>query len=481
MIFEIQAEKNENDKKVFYYDNETNTLKDSFGNTFEYPKDNVKKNQNRSPVVPFSKDVPLKKSKAVRLLKIQLGLSCNYSCSYCNQKFVGRPPESSKKDIDNFLEKISNLEFSEEKGLKIEFWGGEPFVYWKTMKPLAEELREKFAHWRKRPHFSVITNGSILTEEICSWLLYMGFSVGISHDGPGQSVRGPDPFDDPKKKKTILDFYKIMRPLGRISFNSMLNEKNRSRKEIYEWFANLTGDPTVPLGEGGIVDAYDDDGISNSLNTKKSHFEFRQKAFADIYSSEGKIGFGSILEKIDTFTKSVLSHNESKYLNQKCGMDDPEVMAIDMQGNLITCQNVSAIEPAMNGTSHLGGNIDDFENIELRSATHWMNRPDCANCPTLHICQGACMFLDGKYWEASCNNAYSDTIALFALSFEKMTGYIPVYINNDILPPERRDIWGTKLEHKEELKHKPFPVKVVTEKKKIVNDIEVFEQAKLEY
>ena len=63
--------------------------------------------------------------------------------------------------------------------------------------------------------------------------MMMDFSVAISHDGPGQFVRGPDPFDDPEKKETILGFYRMMTRLGKnFSFNSMLNSKNQSRKEI---------------------------------------------------------------------------------------------------------------------------------------------------------------------------------------------------------------------------------------------------------
>ena len=187
MIFEILAERNAKDQKTFFYDNVTNTIKDEAGNVFEYPKEQQKKYTNKA--ITFSKDQPLKKSRKVRMVKIQLGLSCNYSCSYCSQRFVERPPETNKKDIDNFMELFDNLEFDEKTGLKIEFWGGEPFVYWKTLKPLAEAIAEKFSHWKNPPRFSVITNGSILTKEICAWLMYMGFSVGMSHDGPGQFVQ----------------------------------------------------------------------------------------------------------------------------------------------------------------------------------------------------------------------------------------------------------------------------------------------------
>jgi uncharacterized protein len=266
----------------------------------------------------------------------------------------------------------------------------------------------------------------------------------------------------------------------RISFNSMMNNKNRSRKEVHDWFINLTGDPNVPLGEGTIVDAYDEDGLGNSLDSYQDHFEYRKLAFNDINANDGNIGFGMIISKIDEFTTNVLSHTESKYLGQKCGMDDVDVMAVDLRGNVMTCQNVSPLEIAKNGESHFGGTLDDIENITLKSATHWMNRAGCASCPVLHICKGSCMFLDDKYWEVSCNNAYSDAIALFALSFQKMTGYVPVLIKNDKLPKDRQDIWGTMLQHEEKTKKKIIPIKVVSEVIGKIDDVEVYGKSKVE-
>ena len=474
MIFEIHAERNKTDKKIFYYDNETNTLKDDVGVVYESQQQANTKNQ--SPVVPFSKDVPLKKSRAVKLVKIQMGLSCNYACDYCSQKFVERPKETNPKDIENFMELFNELDFDEQRGLKVEFWGGEPFVYWKTFKPLAEAIAEKFSDWKEPPKFSVITNGSLLTEDICAWLYAMGFSVAISHDGPGQYVRGPDPFDDPKTKKTVLEFYEVMSKERRMSFNSMLNAKNTSRKLIHDWFVNFTKDPMVPLGEGGFVDAYDDDGLASSLQTKRDMFEFRRKAFADIFANDGYIGFGGIIQKIDGFTNSVLTHKHADYLGQKCGMDEEDTISFDLRGNVITCQNVSATETSKNGESHLGGNLSDFDNISINTATHWRNREECSKCPVLHICQGACMFLEGEYWKASCNNAYSDAVPLFALSLEKITGYIPYLIKNTELPLERQDIWGTLYEHVEEPpKRRIIPI-VHSQEKTILDGIEIFKE-----
>ena len=129
MIFEIQATRFEDgDKKTFFYDNMANVLKDSEGNIFEYPEEQREQNL-RKPYKPFDKNRPLKKAKLISHLKIQMGLSCNYSCDYCSQKFVERQPETSKKDIEEFMRKMEVLHFDEDVGLRIEFWGGEPLVY----------------------------------------------------------------------------------------------------------------------------------------------------------------------------------------------------------------------------------------------------------------------------------------------------------------------------------------------------------------
>jgi uncharacterized protein len=482
MQFKIEAVRHESpDVEIFYYDNQTNTLTNSQGDVYEYPQEGLPTPLFEGKALSFSKDVPLRKSRLVTKIKIQMGLSCNYSCDYCSQKFVERAPETSRKDIDDFLEKLNNLDFSEEQGLEVEFWGGEPLVYWKTLKPLAEEITEKFGEWVTPPKFSIITNGSLLNEEICAWLYYMGFSVSISHDGPGQYLRGPDPFDDEVKKQTILDFYSLMRPLGRISINAMLTAKNYKREEIHQWFVELTGDRDVILGEGGLVDAYDEDGYSSALQTKAEHFTFRMQAVKDLLETDGDIGFVGILQKIDTFCSSVLLHTKADTLVQKCGMDNPNTLAVDLRGNVITCQNVSPVQISHNGESHLAGTIEDIESVEIKTSTHWTNRANCADCPVLHICKGSCMFLDGKYWDISCNNAYSDAISIFAVAFWRLTnGFIPIRIESPNLPLDRQDIFGNYFPHEEEPARKVIPIKVVSEKNKVVNDIEVYDKSKIE-
>jgi uncharacterized protein len=411
------------------YDPHTSRLTDEQGRDLV---EGIQTSSKYQAVVTTSVDTPAGKVTP-RLLKISLGLSCNYECEYCSQRFVPRAGETNKNDIEPFLSGLN--EWVTTPPEKVEFWGGEPFVYWKTLKPLAEAIRVKYP----QAVLSVITNGSLLTPEINDWLVALEFGVGISHDGPGQHVRGPDPLDEPAVRAAILDLYQRLAPLGRISFNAMLNRENSSRAAINKFFVDLTGDENVNIGEGSFVDAYDQGGVGASLKPDE-HMGYRTQAFSELRSGLAK-NFDLGHSKIAGFLESLKMQRPSSALGQKCGMDRNDAVAVDLKGQVMTCQNVSSKGVAPNGQSHLIGTVADLASVKLNTSTHWSHRSECKTCPVLQICAGACMFLEGDLWETTCNNAYSDNIVFFAAAIEFLTGYVPVYIEGDFRQ-DRKDIFG---------------------------------------
>lgn len=403
-----------------------------------------------------SPSAPIGKQKDVRILKVQLGLSCNYECTYCSQRFVPRSDETNPDDIDDFLKMVdANLSLGDGDGLRIEFWGGEPFVYWKTLKPLAERLRLKMP----KAEFSIITNGSLLTDEKIDWLLAMGFGMAISHDGPGMKHRGPDPLEDPAVAATVRRAFALFRAYGRnISFNTMMHAENMERGPVIEYFREFLQSDDFGIGEGGIVDAYDEDGAAISLNTKAQRFSFRRKALEEMMSIDlGK--WSAVGLKVNAFVRSVNSAQPITSLGQKCGMDQKDAIAVDLRGNVLTCQNVSAVSTNPAGESHNIGHINDLGLVALKTSTHLSQRNGCPECPVVHLCGGSCMFLSGRLWDVSCNNAYTENVAYMAYAIYTMTGHIPVWIEADWLPDDRKDIFGSMMEHKEV---RPFPIPVVS-------------------
>ena len=181
-----------------------------------------------TPAHAVSPDNPGIKSRDIRVLKIQMGLKCNYACTYCNQASQPHEVQGGIGDVQNFLRRLPTWfdggADGEGTGVRIEFWGGEPLVYWKVFRVLAGALRSAYPKAR----FNIITNGALIDDDKIELLDTLGFSVGISHDGPAMRYRGPDPLDDPQKRAAIRKLYDRLRPWGRIGFNAVLHKHNTS-------------------------------------------------------------------------------------------------------------------------------------------------------------------------------------------------------------------------------------------------------------
>jgi len=433
MLFALRSSDGRN-KRTFYYDNMTSILTDEGGR--RVVASGAGGNHTCTVSAPqTSIDTPSGKSAAIRVLKVQLGLSCNYACEYCSQRFVPHADNGVPSDVDKFVRNLDRWMTTVPQ--RIEFWGGEPFVYWKTLKPLAEAMRRKYPE----TPFYITTNGSLLDAEINQWLVDLNFDVAVSHDGPGQHVRGPDPLDDPGQRRHILDLFRLLGPRGKISFNAMMNRQNTDRAKVQEFFREALGHGQFSIGEGGFIDPYDDGGEANSLQTHEEALAFRTLALKHIRS--GRVNrFMVVASRIGEWMNAISSGRPAGALGQKCGMDRSDTIAVDLKGNVLTCQNVSTVSKAPNGQSHHIGHVSRLDKVKLNTATHWAKRANCSACPVVQVCKGSCMFLEGPLWEKACDNAYNDHLPFFAAAIERMTGYLPYEIEAAGLPPERSNLWG---------------------------------------
>jgi len=358
-----------------------------------------------------SPEVPAPKSHVLRSLKIQLGLKCNFSCGYCNQASQPNDSQGDLEDVDAFLATLQD--WLKSPPGSIEFWGGEPFVYWKLLKPLAERLRRMFPKAR----FGMVTNGSLLDDEKVDWLDRMGFSISISHDGPAHKKnRGPDPLDNPKAIR------RAMNKLGsRLGFNCVLTKDDCSLDAVRDHIAKaLDVHPSrITLNTEELLLPYDLKGMASSPYTREEHKRIYDTVFTEIVRGHAS-RVVQVRQKIDDFFKSIATSRPVMANGQKCGMDQPDRLAVDLKGNAITCQNTSA------DTDHLMGNVARFGDIRLRKARHFSTRKDCLSCPVVQLCKGACMFLEDELWDAACQNSYTYNSAVLAGALYFLTGAVLV-------------------------------------------------------
>jgi len=378
---------------------------------------------------PVSPSNPARKSRAVRALKIQMGLKCNYACTYCNQASQPHEVQGGIEDVRAFLKNLpawfDGGEQGDGTGVRIEFWGGEPFVYWKALKLLGSALRSAYP----KAEFNIITNGSLIDDEKIEWLDALGFGVGLSHDGPGHAAaRGPDPVNDPVRCATIRRLYDRLFPKGRIGFNCVLTRDNRSLVAIREHIGVRLGiDPAnVPLTSEELLLPYDAGGMALSPKTADEHDRVLQDVWWEAVTGRS-MSVGAVRRKCEDFFRSLAGSRPASSLGQKCGMDHPEHLAVDLKGNALTCQNTSA------ATKHRIGSVEAFEDIQLSTAHHWSTREECGRCPVVQLCKGACLFLEDDLWRQACDNSFTWNLALLAVALYWLTRLVLVEMEGPVL------------------------------------------------
>jgi len=381
------------------------------------------------PAFPVSPANPARKGRNVRVLKIQMGLKCNYACAYCNQASQPHEVQGGIEDVQAFLRKLPEW-FNGGKGgqgkdLRIEFWGGEPFVYWKALRILGSALRSAYP----KAEFNIVTNGSLIDDEKIDWLDALGFGVGVSHDGPGHAAaRGPDPLEDPVRCAVIRRLYDRLFPKGRIGFNCVLTRDNRSLVAIREHIgARLGIDPAnVPLTSEELLLPYDAGGMALSPKTPEEHDRVLQEVWWEAVTGRS-MPVGAVRRKCEDFFRSLAESRPASSLGQKCGMDRPEHLAVDLKGNALTCQNTSA------ATKHRIGSIEAFDDIRLKTAHQQSTREECVRCPVVQLCKGACLFLEGDLWRQACDNSFTWNLALLAISLYWLTRLVLIEIEGPVL------------------------------------------------
>lgn len=416
-----------NCSQLFWEDNQ----KDIFAkNSFE--------NKLYNNVHPTSITSPSGKSKQLTNIKIQLGFACNFTCNYCSQNSLRKSIKENINDqtqktqtfinsIPDFFGKGKNGDGSD---VAIEFWGGETLIYWESVKLLTIFFRNKFPQIK----LGLFTNGSLINKEIADFALANKIHFIISHDGPTFSIdRSKDPLDQAQSKENIKYLFNLLNPLGLISFNATISIKNHSLIEIRKYIADKlnVSQKDIKLHHE-LATPYDKKSLEYVAKS-----EHRSELIQSIYNGYLKqypfnIDAGNLNHDLKNFFDSFTDHQPLNTFYQKCNMDSPSSIAVDLDGNVLTCQNVTA------NSGHKIGAINDFQNVQLKTATHFLNRESCNKCPVVNICKGSCMFLKDEMWDAACEQHFTWSLAFLAFALKIQTGLNLIEIN------------GEKIRNKEE-------------------------------
>lgn len=111
-------------------------------------------------------------------------LRCNHNCIYCQTSSCGQEEKGKDLDIKTAKKIVDTIFASPNVSLNIEFQGGEPLLNWPVIKFIVGYARKKNKKEKRELKIALVSNFSLMTREIASYLLKNKVSFCTSLDGP---------------------------------------------------------------------------------------------------------------------------------------------------------------------------------------------------------------------------------------------------------------------------------------------------------
>lgn len=296
----------------------------------------------------------------VNAYKLILNKQCNYNCVYCLQgtKYdIIKQEELSPKEMASY--------FPPNKRYHIVYFGGEPLLNFDYLIEFTDCIYKK----NDQAIFSVITNGSLLTNEMVDKLNERNIRVTISHDAVAQKITRNN-VDVLEEKGDIISRIKTL------GFISTLTKYNWNYFENWNFFENFR--KKYNLKQSTI----------NHMNVRDLLNNIPEDLF--IYESKE---YEDMLDKVyEELKKDIINDNRESYVYrafwktisrmyyENCLGDgitpcysNNSVVNVDTHGNIYACHNSNIIN----------GNIRNLADVKVNNLKM---RKECETCIIRDYC-----------------------------------------------------------------------------------------------
>ena len=143
--------------------------------------------QNYKDSLKLEDKLRLDKINKIDRIEIMLTNTCNLSCKYCYAKdgTYGRKPRIlNENEIIKYLNALFPIKYNYVN--TVFFFGGEPLLNFKVIKATCNffEKLVKKGDIQKLPSYTLVTNGTLITEEIAEFMATKEILITVSIDGP---------------------------------------------------------------------------------------------------------------------------------------------------------------------------------------------------------------------------------------------------------------------------------------------------------
>lgn len=317
------------------------------------------------------------KEKNISMMTLLLVQGCNLRCSYCyaeNGQYndTGEmSEETAYKAIDFMVSKSS------EEHLGICFFGGEPLLKFDLIKKIVNYCKNIDD---KTFHYSMTTNGTLISKEIQEFIAENKIKVQISIDGNEKTHNYHRYFENKiGSHNVIMNKTRQLREKGMLAARATISKESiHDISENYNYlfehgFSGIAMSPTFE--ELNVEDFKSLTKIMIQMylecteHIKQGDYEFAKR---------NKM-FMQQLERIHQTNKNTIACGVGRY-----------TYAIDIHGNIFPCQRF------VSNKDYCLGNVltDDDREREFLESIALENNMKCRECWVRNLCRGGCVHVN---------------------------------------------------------------------------------------
>ncbi|MGB9694864.1 MAG: thioether cross-link-forming SCIFF peptide maturase [Caldisericaceae bacterium] len=310
--------------------------------------------------------------------------SCNFACKYCFAKkgsYGGNDEIMSQEIARKSIDYLHDNSPARET-LEIDFFGGEPFLAFETVRSTIEYARNKYKD--KKWRFTITTNGSLLTQEREQFLYDNDVSIVLSLDGDKKTndkyrllKNGDGTFDIiiDKIKKVAEHRSESQGYYVRGTYTHTTLDISKTVLDLHNFgFKYISLEPVVTDESGIAIEKSD-------LNKLRKEYERLAEEYVNSQkqSSWTFFHFNVDLEAGPCIQKRI----------NGCGAG-VEYVAVAPNGDIYPCHQFDGIEETKLGDIYSGITNKELQE-QFRKANYLFNKPECANCWARFYCSGGCL------------------------------------------------------------------------------------------
>lgn len=314
---------------------------------------------------------------------------CNMNCVYCygeGGQYAGNGMMSEETAFASVDWLIKNSKGTQK--LNISFFGGEPLLNFPLIQKTVEYSKRRAAECGKTITYSMTTNGSLLTDDIISFLCDEKVDVLISFDGPPSIQNRQRPFRDgsPSYAAVHANIQKLLARMPEIQARATLygdSDPFAIGEELARaGFSEYTLIKAAPVILRGVEASCDEQSPFNPASERT--VSFYEQEWDDFLHAVKNRSVTAIFKTVGSLMVPLIT-GEKKFYN--CGVGKG-MAGITVTGDIYPCHRFAGVE------NMKMGNIEDYsvEGMNDYYRTPVVNMPRCLPCWARYLCGGGCFY-----------------------------------------------------------------------------------------